>query len=508
MSTTELGVNRFPFFGLVRFGILLSLSLILISEVQARPKLKELPGHQSFGGVLSSEPKEGETLRLLGKIESVALRGYPELLAGKQEVTKAQQDQRSAQGSFLDPLLKLSTSHSVLGKYENSLQDLSVVQATPLFGATFQAGYRHAEGAFPEYDAKLLTGSSGEWRVGFELPLLRNSWTDARRTRVESAGWGVRSAQASLELKELETLRGLRLKFWSWVSENRKWRIQQELLQLAQVREKQLSESVRLGEAPEIDLSDNRRAVLQRSGSVVSAERSAEKAKFELSVYFRSEEGQMKWVGEGLDSERPTFFPLVQSLSEEQERTDGERSQREHPEVVRLQALLENAEVDYRLSQNQVLPKLDVSMGYHAELGQTATTQSSEEMRAALLFEYPLFNRAAQGKAEAQFSSREKAELALQLARDRLRIDLRNQAQSIRATSARIELAQLEVKEALRLEEAERARFAHGMSNLFLINLREQSTAEALVREASALEAHFQAWADYQFTAAIVAPSS
>ena len=53
-----------------------------------------------------------------------------------------------------------------------------------------------------------------------------------------------------------------------------------------------------------------------------------------------------------------------------------------------------------------------------------------------------------------------------------------------------------------RVEDAERLRFELGDSTLFVLNQREQATAEAAIREANALADYFRAYAAYELAIA------
>ena len=67
-------------------------------------------------------------------------------------------------------------------------------------------------------------------------------------------------------------------------------------------------------------------------------------------------------------------------------------------------------------------------------------------------------------------------------ARDRVEADVRDAQSGIVRATERALAARREVKLAEELEEAERTRYAQGDSQLLVVNLREQQTAEAELR--------------------------
>jgi outer membrane protein TolC len=83
-----------------------------------------------------------------------------------------------------------------------------------------------------------------------------------------------------------------------------------------------------------------------------------------------------------------------------------------------------------------------------------------------------------------------------EFARDRIDADVRDAHSGIRRARERIEAARREVKLAVDLENAERYRFDQGDSHLLIVNIREQQTAEAELREVEALLDYHRAAAD------------
>ena len=463
----------------------------------ARPKLI-VPKDQSRHAP-QQVASAGAELKLLLDLEKAALSQFPQVMIAQQERLRAEAELKSAKGSFWDPTLKAQVQAAPLGKYIHHLAEAGLTQSLPLFGAQLSASYKISEGEFAVYDLKNQTGSAGEWKLGLEIPLLRNAWIDSRRARIESADLGLSGSESNLDQQQLDTLRQLRLRFWSWVSALKQVQTQEGLLELARAREKQLSESVRLGDAPEIDLVDNARAITQRESALILAQRQLDKAALELSLFSRNENGELLVWGSRKEGVQ---FPAPVELRTESLDTTLESSLKKHPEVLRQKLLLDQTLVEKRLAKNQLLPKLDAFATTYTELGSLPQEQGLNEVRAGIQLEFPIPNRNAIGKDDSAESQFIRQELNLRLQQDRLRLALIDSFQSVQVSLERVKLARVEIQQALRLEDAERVRFANGMSTLFLVNLREQATADAQFREITALETHFRAWADFQYASA------
>ena len=79
---------------------------------------------------------------------------------------------------------------------------------------------------------------------------------------------------------------------------------------------------------------------------------------------------------------------------------------------------------------------------------------------------------------------------------------------AIERSRERVKLATAEAEAARKLEQGERKRFVMGDSNLIFVNLREQTAAEAAIREVDALLDFQKALAAYQAALAEPIPAS
>jgi outer membrane protein TolC len=71
-------------------------------------------------------------------------------------------------------------------------------------------------------------------------------------------------------------------------------------------------------------------------------------------------------------------------------------------------------------------------------------------------------------------------------------------AQAIHAAKTRIAMMQQELALSTKVEQAERLRFRHGDSNLLMVNLREQATADARIRTIDALADYHKAVVEFE----------
>lgn len=491
----------------------LILSGILVAGVGSA-LAAESPGANPSGGPHSKTPPKGApATQTPGKanltLEAVLVSlesHYPVIAAALQDQSKAQADNLAAEGGF-DPLVKSTVQRTPQGEYENQVFDASVEQPTTLWGSRFYTGYRQGRGDFGPYDEKLLTNSGGEVRAGVEVPLLRGGAIDERRARLATAGLGLNVANLTLASQKLDVRRQATQKYFEWVAAGDKLKIAQSLLTLAKTRDDAMLLRVRKGDAAAVDQVDNERSVLQREAALVSAERAFRKVGLELSLFYRDQTGEPiiasteQLPGSGMES-----FVGTQASSTGAALTLTAQVVDQHPDLKRFEVQTQQNDVDVRLARNSILPKVDLDLGASKDMGDGSDKKARQEYKVAVKMELPLFQRTPRGRLAGALATGQKLRIQQDFAKDRLRTALTDSQQSLAAARDRLGLLQKEVELAAKVEKAELLRWTHGDSNLLMVNLREQATADARSRLVDAQLDYQRALADIQAIAAGQAP--
>ena len=102
---------------------------------------------------------------------------------------------------------------------------------------------------------------------------------------MQRAEASLRLADASLGEARLLALRSGGIRYIDWVGAGLRRQIVQSLLNLAKTRDEALSVRVQRGDIPAIERVDNQRALWQRQGLLVSAQRGIELAALEPVSY-------------------------------------------------------------------------------------------------------------------------------------------------------------------------------------------------------------------------------
>ncbi|MBL8176091.1 MAG: TolC family protein [Bryobacterales bacterium] len=447
--------------------------------------------------VLLAAAAHGEVLSLRDVLQSVE-KSYPPLLAALQEKQAAEGDLLSAMGRF-DTTFRARFDTDQIGFYDNERIDLGFEQATTKWGSSYFGGWRLGEGSFAPYDGKLDTRSYGEFRAGMRLPLLRDRSIDSRRADVRKADLNRRLAALSIDQQKIVILQTATRRYWEWVAAGRRYAVAEQLLDLAMKRNDILKESVRLGQTPAIEVAENERAILQRRSQLVEAERALQLATIDLSLFYRTPDGKPRMAAA---EQLPGGFPEQSALTPEQISDDIETALRRRPEVERLIVQRRQTEVDAALGKNQRLPNVDVLLSFTREGGTGAVRRGPTELKGSLIFELPLQRRAAEGRilnAEARLNQIEQRQ---QFTSDQITAEVQDAISAVQTAYRRARLIGEEVQVARQLEDAERTKFDLGDSTLFLVNLREQATFDAAVREVAAQADYFRAQALYELAIA------
>jgi outer membrane protein, heavy metal efflux system len=425
-------------------------------------------------------------------------RSYPPLLAVLQDAQIAEGDMVSALGRF-DTAFRARLDTDQLGFYDNRRLDVGVDQPLQFQGMNVFTGWRRGLGNFADYDGKLQTRDYGEFRAGARLPLFRDREIDNRRADLRKADLNREVAKLGIDQQKIVILQAATRRYWDWVAAGQRFRIAQSLLDLATRRNDILKEGVRLGQLPAIEVTENERAILQRRSQVVEGERGLQQAAIDLSLFYRDGGGQPQLAQE---TQLPPAFPELTAMVEDRVREDIETALRRRPEIQRFIVQRQQTGVDAQLAKNQLLPNVDVLMGFTAEGGPGNVKRGPQELKAAVVFDLPFQRRAAKGReivAEARISQ---IDQRTRFTRDQVTAEVQDAISAVQAAYRRAKILSEEVRVARQLEDMERSRFDLGDSNQFFVNLREQASFDANVREVSAYADYFRAYALYELAIA------
>lgn len=406
----------------------------------------------------------------------------------REEVAEA--ELMAARGGF-DPYLSAYGALRTGGYYELRRVDVELRQPTPLWGAEVYAGYRYGRGDDPErypsyYDDQTLGG--GELRAGVVVPLWRDGPFDARRAARARAELRIEQAQDTREATELDLRQKAAEAYWKWVAAGRKLRVAEELLELATRRLDQTRARAAAGAIPEVDALEAERAVLTRQSSVIAARRGLEASALVLGLFVRDSSGDPRPP----DASRlPDELPIPESIGAADVMFPAVLAC--HPRLRAARASLRVTDVDRDLARAQRGPRIDLGLEISRDLGQSDVDSlgGGTEFESKVRFAMPLLLRGERGRLEATEQRYLAESEELRLMEDGIRAELGDAASQWNAARERFDIAVRLVDVMRRLAIAEERRFQVGATDLLVVNLREQSLAEA---ELSLVDAAAELW--------------
>ncbi|WP_165246833.1 TolC family protein [Paludisphaera soli] len=422
---------------------------------------------------------------------------HPLLLSTLQERGIAAGDLLSAQGAF-DLNLNMDSRNYPLGYYNRGVHDVFFEQPTAWAGAKFFAGYRVAQGNFPTYYNYLNTRGGGAFVGGMELPLLKNREIDARRAKLYQAEIERRKAEPTVLKQRITLFKDASKSYWAWVAAGKTFALYGELVRVAELRNEGLENQARAGLVRTIDLADFRRILLSRQQQLIAAQRRAEQASIELSLYARDGYGMPRLPDAG---RLPRTFPPTPAPDPDRLDRDLEVALRLRPEIYSLRLQARKAAVERRYAQNQLLPSMNLYVYTEQNFGPRAVDLLGDFrpfiMEASLLFDVPIQRRYAKGRVIAADSTIRQIDALARFAVDRVRADVQDATSALTTAYEQVVRYRENVELARRLEAAEAALVREGGSTVLFLNLREQAAADAEVLRVDAEAKYFAALAEY-----------
>jgi outer membrane protein TolC len=482
------------------------------AEWEVDPSTADLPitnemdaalGDELGAGILEMPAEEvapGVEPLTLNEVIAAVDRSFPLLDAAQRERTIADGEQLAAYGEF-DTSFKAYNETMALWYYKTQKAGVGISQPLLSGGYAF-GGYKLGRGSFPSWDGD-ETNDGGEFNGGFAVPLLRDRAIDKRRAGVQKAALARRAVEPAIRTQRIEFVRAAAYAYWAWVAAGRQLDVNRTLLDNALERNQGLTKRAESGDLPEIELVDNQRLIVARRAKLIDADRKFRQAAVKLSLFYRDAGGDPLVPTQ---DRLPAEFPPPARLHPEQIDADISLALESRPELRELSLVMRQVDVELNLARNQTLPGM--SAGAYAAQDVGGPTPKKDkgdfQLEASLLVDVPLQRRAAEGAIRAAQGKRAQLSAKARFVRDKVVTEVTNAATALSAAQRQIEQARESVRLADEMARAERRKFELGDSNLLLVNIREQQSADAAAVEIDAYEAYFEAEADYR--AAIAVP--
>ena len=378
------------------------------------------------------------------------------------------------------------------GFYDGSVVGGSITQPLRSMGAKVYGGYDISRGDFPIYEDVNFTSRGGQLKVGVLFSLLRDRDIDERRFSENDAMLELDQAGLDVLLTQIGVQQKALIAYWQWVAYGRQLQVYKELLNLAENRESGLEVQIQEGSLAKINLTENRQNITRRNALALSAERNYRAATNQLAFYYRNEEGTPHFIKpERLPSEAQMSQISIESVKP---LNDSIASLDRRPELLKLKTAMERVLRRAEFSENELKPRLDFNVEVVSGLGdegEGGPSRDTNDLKLGFEFSVPFEQRSAKGNLAEARSELELLNQQYRELEDQLDVGMRNILLDLDVAKQLVELAKLEVEQSEELRQAEYDRFEQGASDFFLVNLREETEADARIRYyAASLEKH------------------
>lgn len=401
---------------------------------------------------------------------------YPKIREAVARQAEASGQIVSALGGF-DLVLDGHSINQALGFYENYRHGVGLKQ--PLWnGGYASAGYRMGRGFFEPYLFERATNEGGEFKVGFDVPLLQGKDIDKRRTALRTAELRRGQTDPELFFEILMAQGDAAVAYWSWVASGLDVEIQRSLLTLARDRVAQFEERIKEGDLERFRKIDNDRLIAAREIKLIDSERKFGQSAVKLSLYLRNEAGMPVLPP---PNAIPDEFPdVAENEINPNEMIEAAITNRPETRIFQFDAA--TLRVELAQATNQLLPELNLAVETSQDVGGTVDakrTLQPAKMEAAIYGEVPLQRRAARGKIDSLNAKLRQIEAKLQLAGDQIAAEVQQILVARDAAFRQIEQAEVNLRLAEETLELGNFGFREGDLALPILNIYEQAVADA-----------------------------
>lgn len=437
-----------------------------------------MPAQPAAAAAAATMPAKSEPLTLAEVLASSRFHA-PQVLEAMARVRGAQGRVVSAEGAF-DTVFSADATSRLTGFYDGQKADAMVMRPLPENGGYAYGGYRVSAGRFPIYEDEYYTNQAGEVRAGAVFALMRDRAIDARRFARSYAEADVAIAEADRMMIAIGVQRQALAAYNLWVAAGRRLAVYRDLLELAQARQAGFKRQIEEGARPRILLTENEQNILRRQTLVVQAEQQLAQAAVSLSLFLRDADG----VPIVVDNARlPSALPPLVAVP--RAAIDPATIAAARPDVQMLDVQLRQSSAKLALDRNNFLPKFDFKVEASRDLGAIGRGGSSRlgtEGKVGFSFTVPLQRRAARGALAQTNAEIEATRQRRRMLEDRINVEVGQLVVAVEASARLRRLAEDEQDRAITMAAAERRRFAAGASDFFLVNIREETAADAQVR--------------------------
>jgi outer membrane protein TolC len=248
---------------------------------------------------------------------------------------------------------------------------------------------------------------------------------------------------------------------------------------LAEKRQEAIIKQANQGDLPKLAIAENLQQIVQREQLLNQGQMIFEQARINLSLYYRDKNGK---------PELPLKNELPADVFEQSAHpAAGLLQLKQHPALKKLQNYSNIIKLKQHLARNELLPNLDATASTFKQNGTGGyPLLVPQAAMVGISFKFPLFQREAKGKLVSARNELQQITTEKKFVFEQLKNQLVNLYIGIKMYHHQVELLNKELHLANKVEDGETKKFYEGDSTLFLVNQREQTTAQVRLNSINA----------------------
>lgn len=421
-------------------------------------------------------------------VKNSALKFHPSVLAALDRMTAEEEGIRGARGSFDTRIVsdyKRQTKHgwnTTLSRTQ--LEKPLRVANSKIYAGTEQISNPDGRLA-PIYNTGNPTDLTGNYTViGFQLSLWKNLLIDPNRAALKNAKYDAKKAKVEKKLTELDIARLGQFAYWEWVTAKKVKTVYEELLKNGELRNEYLTARNKKGDVAKILVTENEQYVASRKSSLQAAKERLLRAEFALSLFYRDQHGN-PIVPHSVESYEDYPENLVKFLEHVDLTVTLDDLIKKRPDIRNLSLNVDKSTVDLELAKQDLKPQVDVTTEYFERTVKRSDMPNDYLMVMAQV-SVPIERNLGKGNIAAARARQMIARRERNLGIETYKIGVLSLRQSLHLQLEQVNQSEIEFQKAKELVQTEEYKFRSGGGNLFLVNLREetQANAEASFHEA------------------------
>lgn len=395
---------------------------------------------------------------------------HPMVKSANLEINMAQANLMMARGGF-DPKIEVDFDQKKYkGKEYYSVLNSSFKIPT-WYGIEIKGGFDNSEGIFINPENTLP--NQGLTSLGITIPIGQGLLINQRMADLRKAKIQIQLSQAERKLQAIEVLYNASVAYFNWKRNFNEVELYSNYLKNAQLRYKGIQSLIKNGDKPAIDIIEAGISVKTRKWNLEESRLKLAKSKLELSNFLWLENNIPLELQEGIIPEKGLEETITETLKMNEILIESP-SIENHPKINSLENKLDLLEVERKLKQNSLLPKLDVGYHYLSEPNYWSETNLNN-YKIGINFTYPLFLRKERGSLQLAKFKIQDTQFALDFERVQLKNKINAQQTEIKSIEKQRQLIADLVQDNTQMLRSEERLFSVGESSIFLINTRENN---------------------------------